>query len=128
MGFYGSEPVTSATAVYVWTGLREPGFFVITASGDAPNFTSGIQLVRDPDFVGGLKVNVMGWTGPLGAGTTPYTVRGTFAGMFVPRVVVAGTNQTLVVDVKEIPHDEAEQFLAAQHGMVAAPPAAAAAG
>ena len=124
MGFYGSEPVGSATAYYVWTGLHEPGHFVITASGDAPNFTSGIQLVRDPHFVGGLRVDVMGWTGPLGKGTTPYTVRGTFSGMFVPKVVVAGSNQTLVADVKQIPADEAEKFLASEHGLVSMPAAA----
>jgi hypothetical protein len=118
MGFFGPEPVTSATATYVWTGLREPGFFLISASGDAPNYTTGIQLTRDPHFVGGLRVEVNGWTGPLGAGTKPYTVHGTFPGMFVPKVIVAGSNQTLVVDVQEIPHDKAEQFLASHHGLV----------
>ena len=64
MGFYGPEPFDSAQATYVWTGLGEPGFFSVEVMGHAPNFTSGITLVRDTHFVGGLKINVMGWTGP----------------------------------------------------------------
>jgi hypothetical protein len=118
MGFYQTQPVSSASAVYVWTGLGEPGHFVITAKGDAQNYTSGIQLVRDQDFVGGLAVTVMGWTGPLGPGTTPYEVHNTFSGMYVPKVVVRGTNQTLVVDVEQIPAEQAESFLAQRHGLV----------
>ena len=110
MGFYGPEPVTSATAYYVWTGFGEPGHFFVTAQGDAPNFTTGIQLVRDPHWVGGLRMDVMGWTGPRAPGSRPYTVHGTFPGSYLPRIVVAGANRTLVVEVKEIPFPETEQF------------------
>jgi hypothetical protein len=115
MGFYGHEPFTGARAYYVWTGVGGPGFFSIVVNGDAPNYTSGIQLTRDSHFVGGLKVDVMGWTGPLGPGTRPYSVRGTFPGMFVPKIVVQGSNQTLLVDVEEIPHLGVEQFLVEVH-------------
>jgi|SRR5205085_10273317 len=111
MGFYGPEPYTNAKAFYVWTGLNEPGHFSIEVTGDAPNYTSGIQLVRDPHFVGGLRIDVMGWTGPLGKGTKPYKVNGTFPGMFVPKIVVVGANGTHVVPVQEIPHTEAEAHL-----------------
>jgi hypothetical protein len=111
MGFYGSEPFDTAEATYVWTGLRGPGFFYVTVSGQAPNFTTGIQLVRDPQWVGGLKVDVMGWTGPRGEGTTAYTVTGHFPGQFSNTIVVSGSNQTLVVDVNEIPHDQAEDHM-----------------
>jgi hypothetical protein len=120
MGFYGSEPFTSAKAFYVWTGLREPGHFSIEVEGDAPNYTSGIQLVRDQHFMCGLKVDVMGWTGPLGEGTTPYKVNRTIPGMFVPKIVIAGTNGTQVIDVEEIPHTEAENFLKKRATAVAA--------
>jgi|ERR1044071_4401740 hypothetical protein len=120
MGFYGSEPFTSAKAFYVWTGLHEAGHFSIEVTGDAPNYTSGIQLVRDQHFVCGLKVDVMGWTGPLGEGTTPYKVNGTFPGMFVPKIVIAGTNGNQVIDVEEIPHTEAENFLKNRATAVAA--------
>ena len=71
MGFYGPEPFDTAQATYVWTGLGTPGFFSVTVEGHAPNFTSGIKLVRDEQWVGGLAIRVMGWTGPLGKGTTP---------------------------------------------------------
>lgn len=125
MGFYGSEPFNTARAYYVWTGLNEPGHFTVIVQGDAPNYTSGIQLVRDPEFVGGLKVNVMGWTGPLGPGTTPYTVQGTFPGAFLPKIVVSGSNQTLLVDVQEIPHGDVERHLVQMHQATIGQPAAA---
>ena len=111
MGFFGPEPFTNATATYLWTGLGSPGVFVVEASGDAPNFTSGITLLRDTEFVGGLKINVMGWTGPLGEGTTPYNVRGTFPGQFVPKIVVSGSNGQQVIDVMEIPHDQVDEYV-----------------
>jgi len=114
MGFYGPEPFTSATATYLWTGLGSPGVFIVEVTGDAPNYTSGMTLVRDPHWVGGLKINVMGWTGPLGEGTTPYTVRGTFPGQFVPKIVVAGSNGQQVIDVNEIAHDQADDFVKAK--------------
>jgi hypothetical protein len=114
MGFYGPEPFTSATATYLWTGLGSPGVFIVEVSGDAPNYTSGMTLVRDPNFVGGLRINVMGWTGPLGEGTTPYTVRGTFPGQYIPKIVVSGSNGQQVIDVKEIPHDQADDFVKAK--------------
>jgi hypothetical protein len=50
-----------------------------------------------------LAIKVMGWTGPLGQGTTPYTVRGTFPGAYLKDIVVIGSNKTEVVPVKEIP-------------------------
>jgi len=126
MGFYGSEPFNTAKAYYVWTGLGEPGHFTVIVEGDAPNYTSGIQLVRDGEFVGGLKVNVMGWTGPLGPGTRAYTVQGTFPGQYVPRIVVSGTNKTVLVDVVEIPHTDAEKHLVQIHEATIGKPAAAA--
>ena len=124
MGFYGPEPFDTAKAFYVWTGLNEPGHFSVEVTGNAPNFTSGIQLDRDRDFVCGLRIDVMGWTGPLGAGSTPYRVRGTFPGMFVPKIVVAGTNGVKLITVEEIPHTKVEAFLKEQASAKAAAAAA----
>jgi hypothetical protein len=125
MGFYGPEPFNTAKAYYVWTGLNEPGHFTVVVQGDAPNYTSGIQLVRDPHFVGGLRVDVMGWTGPLGPGTRPYVVQGTFPGQFLDRIVVSGSNRTIVVEVEQIPHTDVEKHLVQIHDATIAHPAAA---
>jgi len=111
MGFYGSEPFDKAQAWYVWTGIDEPGHFLVEVEGCAPNFTSGITLVRDSHFVGGLKVDVMGWTGPRAQGCTNYKVTGTFPGEYRPKILVSGSNQQKVVPVEAIPADKAEAFL-----------------
>ena len=62
------------------------GFFAITVSGHAPNYTTGITLVRDTEWVGGLAFRVMGWTGPLGQGTSPYTKVGVFPGHYLKNI------------------------------------------
>lgn len=113
--FYGFEPFDTAEVTYVWTGLGTPGFFAVTVKGQAPQFTSNIQLVRDPDFVGGLAINVMGWTGPLASPptTSPYTVSHSFNGAYVPRVVIVGANKREVVEVKQIPAEQAEDYMKA---------------
>ncbi len=81
MPFYGQEPFDTAEATYVWTGLGTPGFFSITVKGRARKFSSGFKIVRDPDWVGGLAFEVMGWTGPLEEGgstiPTPSPIRST---------------------------------------------------
>jgi hypothetical protein len=110
MGFYGPEPFDSAKAVYVWTGLHTPGFFSVTVEGNAPNFTSGIKLVRDDEWVGGLAVKVMGWTGPLGQGTKPYKIQGSFHGSFLKEIVVIGSNKVEVIKVSEIPFTNDADF------------------
>lgn len=113
MGFYGKEPVNAkqTTASYLWTGFGTPGVFIIEVKGDAPNYSYGFELERDPHFVGGLKINSMGWTGPLGEGTTPYTSRGTFPGEFKSQIIVSGSNGDFVIDVKEIKHDDVDSFI-----------------
>jgi hypothetical protein len=110
MGFYGPEPIDTAQATYVWTGLGSPGFFSVTVEGHAPNFTSGIKLVRDEQWVGGLAIKVMGWTGPLGKGTKPYKVHGSFPGSFLKEIVVIGSNKQEIVKVKEIPFTNDDEF------------------
>jgi hypothetical protein len=110
MGFYGPEPFDTAQATYVWTGQGKPGFFSVTVEGHAPNFTSGIKLVRDAQWVGGIAIQVMGWTGPLGKGTKPYKVQGSFPGSFHREIVVIGSNKHEIVQVKEIPFTSDEEF------------------
>jgi hypothetical protein len=111
MGFYGPEPFDSAEATYVWTGIGGPGFFAVTVKGNAQNFTTGITLVRDPRWVGGLAIDVMGWTGPLGKGTTPYTVKHSFPGSYIKEIVVKGSNKSEVVKVKEIPFTTDDAYM-----------------
>ncbi len=113
MGFYGKEPVTpeKCSVIYLWTGLRTPGIFIVSVEGDAPNYSTGFSLVRDAHFVGGLKIDVMGWTGPLGKGTTPYKVKHSFEGEYQPKVVISASNGNFVVDVKEIPHDQVDDYI-----------------
>jgi hypothetical protein len=105
MPFFGSEPFDTAEARYVWTGLGQPGFFSVTVRGNAKKISFGFQLRRDPHFVGGSAIEVMGWTGPLIAppATAPYTVTGHFNGSFLPEIVVIGSNKTEVVHVTEVP-------------------------
>ncbi len=116
MGFYQLEPCSKASAVYVWMGLNSPGAFFVEVEGEAPNYTSGIQLVRDSHFVGGLKVDVMGWTGPIGEGSTPYKVHGTFPGEFRNEIIVSCANGDHVVKVEQIPKSETEKYLKAKAG------------
>jgi len=87
-----------------------PGFFSVIVEGHAPNFTSGIKLVRDEQWVGGLAIKVMGWTGPIGKGTKPYKVRGSFTGSYLKEIVIIGSNKTEVIKVTEIPFTSDEDF------------------
>ena len=113
MGFYSKEPVNPAktTATYLWTGLRTPGIFIVNVEGDAPNFSYAFTLVRDPHFVGGLKINVMGWTGPLGKGTTPFKAHGSFNGGYLPEIIVSGSNGDFPIKVTEIAHDKVDDYM-----------------
>lgn len=111
MPFFGLEPFDKAKATYVWMGLGGPGAFFVEVEGHAPKFTSHIELVRDKHFVGGLKIDVMGWTGPLADGTTPYVIKASFPGMYLPKIVIHGSNKTTVIDVHEIPTTEADAHL-----------------
>lgn len=116
MGFYSTEPVNPAktTVTYLWTGLRTPGIFIVEVQGDAPNYSYGFTLTRDSHFVGGLKINSMGWTGPLGQGTTPYISKASFPGTFQNEIVISGSNGSFLIPVKEIVHDEVDAYIKSQ--------------
>ena len=111
MPFFQSEPFDTAHARYFWAGPGHPGFFRITVRGHARNFSFGFQLRRDQGFVGGLVVDVMGWTGPLAQGTTPYTVTADVTGGFLPSVIVRGANKTEIVHVTEVGFESEERFM-----------------
>lgn len=115
MGFYQLQPVNSkeTTATYLWTGLGTPGVFVLEVKGVAQQFTSGFDLVRDKEFVGGLKVNSMGWTGPLSGKPQPYTSKGSFPGQFRDTIFITGSNGTFPIKVKEVPHDQVDAHIQA---------------
>ena len=36
MPFFELEPFDTAEAEYIWTGLRQPGFYRVTVRGHAP--------------------------------------------------------------------------------------------
>lgn len=107
MGFYGPVPCKAAKAHFVDEG-GDYGAFVVTAEGDAKEFTAGITLVRDAHFVGGLRLNVMGWVGPLAEGTQTYRVHGTFPGAFMPVIIVGGHR----VEVKRTPDEQLAEAMA----------------
>ncbi|MDA9773423.1 hypothetical protein N9B82_00585 [Saprospiraceae bacterium] len=113
MGFYGPEPVDpkETTVTYLWTGLRTPGVYIVETGGDAPNYSYGFVLKRDQHFVGGLKIDAMGWTGPVAPGTTPYKVKGTFPGAFYEEIIISGSNGSFPIKVKEIPHTKVDAFI-----------------
>jgi hypothetical protein len=111
MPFFQSEPFDTADAKYVDAGGGQPGFFHVSVKGHAQKFSFGFQLRQDAHFVGGLAIEVMGWTGPLTQGTTPYTVTGNFNGRFLPEIVVIGANKTAVVRVKEVRFTTEEEMM-----------------
>jgi hypothetical protein len=110
MGFYQPEPFDTASASFI---QRPNGFgvFLVEVQGNAPNYTAGLTLVRDAHWVGGLKIDVMGWTGPLSQGTAPYTVKGSFPGQYVPQIVIAGANGERLVPVKAISAEDSDSFV-----------------
>jgi hypothetical protein len=113
MPFFQSEPFDTAHAKYCWAGPAQPGFFRVTVRGHARKFSFGFQLRQVPTFVSGLAVDVMGWTGPLTQGTTPYHVTADFVGRYSPEIVVIGANKTEVVHVEEIVFESEESFMRA---------------
>jgi hypothetical protein len=112
MPFFGSEPFDTAEATYVRTGIG-PGFFRVTVKGHARKFSFGFQLRRNTHFVGGLEIEVVGWTGPLAVPeeTTPYTVTADFYGAFLKEIVVTGSNRTETVHVREMALKTEEEFM-----------------
>lgn len=113
MPFFEREPFDTAEATYVWTGLGSPDSFWLEFKGHAPVFTSGLQLLRDTGFVGGLAIEVMGWTGPLlkDKETTPYNISGHFKGTYAKEIFVVGLNQIEIVHVREVRFQSDKEYM-----------------
>jgi len=113
MGFYGSEPFETATAVLIAppqvdipVGVH--GTIVVTVKGCAPKFTGGIQLVQNTAKAG-LTIDVMGWTGPLGQGCGEYKVSHSFPATGNNNTVtIVGSNKTETIHVKHVPQEQAD--------------------
>jgi len=116
VGFYAKQPVNhkATTATYLWSGVDTPGIFIVEVNGDAHNFSYAFSLGRETDFVGGLKISVMGWSGPLTKGTMPYKVIHSFPGAYQKNIIVSGSNGDFIIPVKEIAHDKADEYMIAQ--------------
>jgi len=67
MGFLGLAPAADLAATY------DPSEQVLTlfARGDAPNFSYGFEFKR-VSWIGGLKFELLAWTGPHAPGTKEY--------------------------------------------------------
>jgi hypothetical protein len=52
----------------------------------------------------------MGWADPIGKGTKPYKVRGSFTGSYLKEIVIIGSNKSEVIKVSEIPFTNDEDF------------------
>lgn len=116
MGFYVKQPLThyASRATYLWSGQDTPGIFIVEVNGDAHNFSYAFSLVKESDFVGGLKINVMGWSGPLTKGTMPYRVIHSFPGAYQKNIIISGANGDFLIPVKEIAHDKADEYMITQ--------------
>jgi hypothetical protein len=123
MGFFGPIPFTTATATYVDHTVGPAGAFHVQVEGESRMYTTGVQLDRDPHFVGGLKVDVNGWVGPLAdpPRDAPYRCSGTFVGQYMPEIVVAGANGRKLIPVRHIAADQGDEFLASLGTPAAAP-------
>jgi hypothetical protein len=69
MGFRGLVPAEELAAFYN-ASLQTLTLF---ASGEVQKYTYGINFIRDPHWVGGLKFELYGWTGPLSVGFEKYS-------------------------------------------------------
>jgi len=98
MGFLQFIPASRLSAVFT------SGRLTLSATGDAQQFTSGIEFVPDTQFTGGLKYNLMGWVGPLTGKSQSYQHDQGFEVASDPRqVVVQDASGSHVVKVSVIP-------------------------
>ena len=111
MGFPTTIPFDKAQASYVDPGPigTGPGVFHVRVDGESLDYSYAISLERHPNFVGGLRIDVMGWRGPEGEGTKPYSVAGTFQGMHVPKIVVCGGGRCELIEVTHIVAGDADE-------------------
>jgi hypothetical protein len=125
MGFFVPVPFTSAKAFYSSGFVGDPsGAFWIQVEG-TPDGATGIQLRRDLNFVGGLKIDVMGLLLPVGPThlppPAPYKVSLALAGLYLPEIVIG---EDALIPVTRIADDELDAFLDSLSPAALAPAAA----
>jgi len=91
MGFLGLIPADKLAASYD----PQNKVLILYAEGKAKKYTTGIHFVQDLHFVGGLKFDLEGWTGPIGPGWQPYKIKGEFP-LTLPSVVTPGKDVIIV--------------------------------
>ena len=74
MGFRGLVPADELAAVY----NADLQTLTLYACGEVQRYTYDINFIRDPHWVGGLKFELYGWTGPLGQGAEPFACETSF--------------------------------------------------
>ncbi|KAJ4389603.1 hypothetical protein N0V93_007074 [Gnomoniopsis smithogilvyi] len=89
MGFRGLVPADKLGAVY------DPAqqVLTLTACGEVQNYTYGFDFVRLP-FTGGLLFELMGWSGPIGTGTSEYSHSQRFD---IPGLAIADPSKTVII-------------------------------
>jgi hypothetical protein len=107
MGFLQLIPATELSATYYGSTRT----LQLRAQGQAQNYTSGIHFVATISPEGRSNFRLMGWVGPIGKGTTPYTHLQNFDNMEFPGAYVeiadAGHPGGLAVHVAIVPDAEA---------------------
>lgn len=89
MGFGGLVPASELSAVY------DPVKQVLTlaASGEVQNYTYGYKFQR-MSWIGGLRFELIGWTGPIGQGTSKYSFSQDFP---IPGLTVFDPEGTVII-------------------------------
>jgi hypothetical protein len=80
MGFLQLIPATELQATYA----IETRTLLLRASGNAQKYTSDIHFSAQDEKGGERVFALMGWVGPLGTGTTPYTLEQRFENLEFP--------------------------------------------
>ena len=85
MGFLGLIPADKLAATYD----PQAQTLILFAEGNARKYTSNISFVQDIQWVGGLKFDLEGWTGPIGSGLQQYNYEQKFP-VVLPNAVISG--------------------------------------
>lgn len=86
------------------------GIFLVHVEGEVQDYSIAFTLVK-AKFFGGLKIDSMGWTGPLGYGKRLYESNAAIHGHFVPDIIVAGSNGSFEIPVEKIPFEEVDEYV-----------------
>lgn len=98
MGFKGPIAASELGAVY------DPAKQVLTlsASGEVQNYTYGFKFERQP-WIGGLRFELTGWSGPIGPGASKYSFSEDFS---IPGLTVFDPKGTVIIVTSNHPDGE----------------------